>query len=74
MARLSYKRCSKLRGHLHLLHITESPACMCGFVNEDEFNFSFVCLLYYSRTSECHLTHSTAFLKNKNKTTKKNLC
>ena len=26
--------------------ITESPACMCGFVNEDEFDFLFVCPLY----------------------------
>ena len=45
MARLRM-RCSNLNGHLHALNIIESSACSCGFINEDEFHFFFVCPLY----------------------------
>ena len=39
-------RCSNLNGHLQLMHIVESSACSCGFVNEDEFHFFFGCPLF----------------------------
>ena len=38
-------RCSNLNGHLQSMHIVESFACSCGFVNEDEFHFFFGCPL-----------------------------
>ena len=28
------------------MHIVESSACSCGFINEDEFHFFFVCPLF----------------------------
>ena len=39
-------RCSNLSGHLFSVDIIESSACSCGFTNEDEFHFFFVCPLY----------------------------
>ena len=39
-------RCSNLNGHLQSMHIVESSACSCGFVNEDEFHFFFGCPLF----------------------------
>ena len=39
-------RCSSLNGHLSALNVIESSACSCGFANEDEFHFFFVCPLY----------------------------
>ena len=39
-------RCSNLNGHLQSMHIVESSACSCGFVNEDEFHLFFVCPLF----------------------------
>ena len=46
MARLRM-RCSNLNGHLFALNIIDSPVCRCGFVNEDEFHFFFICPFYY---------------------------
>ena len=39
-------RCSNLNGHLKSMHIVESSACSCGFVNEDEYHFFFGCPLF----------------------------
>ena len=39
-------QCSNLKGHLKSIHIVESYACSCGFVNEDEFHFFFGCPLF----------------------------
>ena len=39
-------RCSNLNGHLHTMKIVDSPACSCGFINENEFHFLLVCPLY----------------------------
>ena len=39
-------QCSNLNGHLKSMHIVESSACSCGFVNEDEFHFFFGCPLF----------------------------
>jgi len=39
-------RCSNLSGHLFNLNIIEYSACSCGFDNEDEFHYFFVCPLY----------------------------
>ena len=45
MAKLRMQ-CSNLNGHLKAMHIVESSACSCGFVNEDEFHFFFGCPLF----------------------------
>ena len=45
MAKLRMQ-CSNLNGHLKSMHIVESSACSCGFVNEDEFHFFFGCPLF----------------------------
>ena len=45
MAKLRMK-CINLNGHLYSLKIIDSPACSCGFVNENEFHFLRVCPLY----------------------------
>ena len=39
-------QCSNLNGHLYSMKIIDSPACSCGFVNENEFYFLLVCPLY----------------------------
>ena len=39
-------RCSNLNGHLYTIKIIDSPACSCGFVNENEFHFLLVCPVY----------------------------
>ena len=39
-------QCSNLNGHLYTMQIIDSPACSCGFVNENEFHFLLVCPLY----------------------------
>ena len=39
-------RCSNLNGHLYTMKIIDSPACSCGFVNENEFHFLLVWPLY----------------------------
>ena len=44
MAKLRMQ-CSNLNGHLYSMKIFDSPACSCGFVNENEFHFLLVCLL-----------------------------
>ena len=36
MAKLRMQ-CSNLNGHLYSMKIIDSPACSCGFVNENEF-------------------------------------
>ena len=36
-------RCSNLNGNLQPMDIVESSACSCGFINENEFHFYFVC-------------------------------
>jgi hypothetical protein len=38
--------CSKLNGHLFLLHVIESPECACGFNLEDNNHFLLHCPLY----------------------------
>ena len=38
--------CSNLNGHLYFMKIIDSPACLCGFINENEFHFLLVCPLY----------------------------
>ena len=38
--------CSNLNGHLYSVKIIDSPACLCGFINENEFHFFLVCPLY----------------------------
>ena len=45
MAKLRMQ-CSKFNGHLYSMKIIDSPACSCGFVNENEFYFLLVCPLY----------------------------
>ena len=47
MAKLRMQ-CSNLNGHLYTMKIIDSPACSCGFVNENEFHFllDLVCPLY----------------------------
>ena len=47
MARLRL-RCRNLSSNLYALEIIEPPACMCGFVNEDEFHLFLICPLYNS--------------------------
>ena len=39
-------QCSNLNGHLYSMKIIDSSACSCGFVNENEFYFLLVCLLF----------------------------
>ena len=39
-------QCSNLNRHIQSMHIVESSACSCGFVNEDEFHFFFGCPLF----------------------------
>ena len=39
-------QCSNLNGHLYSIKMIDSPACSCGFVNENEFHFLLVCPLY----------------------------
>ena len=39
-------RCSKLNSHLFALHVADSPACLCGFNNEDSEHFLLHCPLY----------------------------
>ena len=36
--------CSNLNGHLYSMKLIDSPACSCGFINENEFHF-FLCPL-----------------------------
>ena len=38
MAKLRLQ-CGNLNGHLYSMKIINSPACSCGFVNENEFQF-----------------------------------
>ena len=38
--------CSNLNGHLYSMKIIDSPACLCGFINENEFHFFLICPLY----------------------------
>ena len=38
--------CSKLNSHLFALHVIDSPACICGFNNEDSEHFLLYCPLY----------------------------
>ena len=38
--------CSNLNGHLYSMKIVDSPARLCGFINENEFHFFLVCPLY----------------------------
>ena len=38
--------CSNLNGHLYSMKIIDFPACLCGFINENEFHFFLVCPLY----------------------------
>ena len=38
--------CSKLNGHLYLLHVLDNPSCPCGSNNEDSFHYLYVCPLY----------------------------
>ena len=40
-------RCSKLNAHLFSLHVAESPACLCGCINEDSEHFLLYCPLYF---------------------------
>ena len=35
-----------LNGHLYSMKLIDSPACSCGFINENEFHFFLVCPLY----------------------------
>ena len=37
---------SNLNGHLYSMKLIDSPACSCGFINENEFHFFLVCALY----------------------------
>ena len=39
-------QCNNLNGHLYTMKIIDSPACSCGFINENEFHFLLVCPLY----------------------------
>ena len=38
--------CSKLKSHLFLLHVADSPRCHCGFNEEDNNHFLLECPLY----------------------------
>ena len=38
--------CSKLNFHLYLLHVVESPSCICGSASEDPYHFFYLCPLY----------------------------
>ena len=35
-----------VHGHLYSMKIIDSPACLCGFINENEFHFFLVCPLH----------------------------
>ena len=37
---------SNLNVHLYSMKLIDSPACSCGFINENEFHFFLVCPLY----------------------------
>ena len=39
-------QCRNLNGHLYSMKNIDSPACSCGFINENEFHFLLVCPLY----------------------------
>ena len=39
-------KCSKLNYHLFLLHVTDSPQCMCGHESEDSSHFLLHCPLF----------------------------
>ena len=38
--------CSNSNGHLNSMKRIDSPACLCGYINENEFHFFLVCPLY----------------------------
>ena len=54
---------SNLNGHLYSMKLIDSPACSCGFINENEFHFFLVCPLYNrpSHTPKCYGEHSTLY-------------
>ena len=39
-------KCSKLKAHLYSLHVTDSPACDCGYDREDANHFLLNCPLF----------------------------
>ena len=39
-------KCSKLNFHLFLLHVSDSPACPCGYATEDPNHYLLNCPLY----------------------------
>ena len=38
--------CGNLYGHLYSMKTIDSPACLCAFINENEFHSFLVCPLY----------------------------
>ena len=52
-------KCSKLNSHLFALHVIDSPACNCGYDNEDSEHFLLHCALYDNiRPSLIHSLHN----------------
>lgn len=40
-------KCSNLKSHLVLLHVSDDPVCLCNFDIEDNYHFFFICPLYH---------------------------
>ena len=40
-------KCSKLNSHLFMLHVTDSPECLCGNNDEDANHYLLYCPLYH---------------------------
>ena len=41
--------CRNLNTHLHILHVIDSPVCVCSHSIEDTAHLLFYCLLYYTQ-------------------------
>ena len=39
-------QCGNLNGHFYSMKLIDSPTCLCGFINENEFHFFPICPLY----------------------------
>ena len=48
--------CSKLNHHLYLLHVSDSPACPCGFNTEDTNHYLLQCPLFHQDRIRMYLS------------------
>ena len=46
-------QCSNLNGHLHNLHVIDSPKCSCSYKCENSNHYLFHCPLYTTERGKC---------------------